>query len=388
MTNISGLLTRGVEEIIEKETLLKKLKSGKKLRLKLGVDPSRPDIHLGHAVLLRKLREFQNLGHKIIFLIGDYTAQIGDPSGVNKTRPMLSKTEIEKNAQTYIEQVGKILDVKKAEIRRNGEWFSKLSFGDIIKITSNFTVARILERDDFEKRLKKGIDISLHEIIYPVMQAYDSVMLRADVEFGGTDQKFNMLAGRALQKKMGQPEQDIFTAKILVGTDGSQKMSKSLDNYIGITEPPGEIYGKVMSIPDSLISDYAELCTDLLLTSLKKYKNPRDAKAHLAFEIVKIYHGEKAAKDSEKEFMRVFRKKELPKDIVELKIKTGTRELIDLLCELKLTSSKSEARRLIEQGGVEIDGTCISDFKAKIGVHNGMILQVGKRKFVKLKIKD
>ncbi len=385
MGKIDELLTRGVEEIIKKKHLEKRLKSKKKLRLKLGVDPSRPDIHLGHAVLLRKLREFQNLGHKVIFLVGDYTGRIGDPSGQNKTRPMLSPAEIEKNAKTYLDQVGKILDVKKAEIRRNSEWFSKLTFSDIIKIASNFTVARILERDDFEKRLKKRIDISLHEILYPIMQAYDSVMLKADVEFGGTDQKFNMLAGRVLQKRMGQPEQDIFMTKILVGTDGTQKMSKSLNNYIGITEESKEMYGKVMSIPDNLIFDYAELCTNLSLESLKKYKNPRDAKAKVAFEIVKIYHSEKAAKEAEEEFNRVFKRKETPEKMSEYRVSDKKYRFVDLLVKSKLVPSKSESRRLIGQGGVKIDGEVVKEQEAEIQVEDGMIIQVGKRRFLRLK---
>ena len=382
---------KGVVEIIDGKSLQSKLSSGKKLRVKLGVDPTRPDIHIGHAVLLRKLKELQKEGHKIIFLIGDYTTKIGDPSGRNKTRPILSDDEIAKNAKTYLDQVGKILDVKKTEIRYNSEWYSTLSFSDTLKITSLFTVAQIIERDDFEKRLKAGSDIGIQETLYPIMQAYDSVILKADIEFGGTDQKFNMLAGRSLQKKMGQTPQDIMMTKLLVGLDGKEKMSKSLDNYVGITESPNFQFGKIMSIPDSAIIEYFTLCTDLSAKEIGKYEadlktgvNPRDVKEKLALEIVKMYHSEKEAEKAKQEFKNVFTKKELPSSIPEIKI-SGNYDLPLFLIEIGAASSNSEAKRLIEQGGVKIDGAKITDPKSDIATHKGMIVQVGKKKAYKIK---
>lgn len=382
---------KGVVEIIEEKSLKKKLSSGKKLRIKLGVDPTSPDIHLGHAVVLWKLKKLQDEGHTIIFLIGDYTTKIGDPSGRSKTRPILDDKEIAHNAKTYFDQVRKILNVKKTEIRYNSEWFSKMSFNDILQLSAKFTVAQIIERDDFEKRLKNGQDIGMQEVMYPIMQAYDSVILNTDIEFGGTDQKFNMLAGRSLQKKMGQVPQEIMMVKLLVGVDGKEKMSKSLDNYIGIADNPTIQFGKVMSIPDKLISQYFELCTEITLSQIKKYekdikggKNPKEIKEKLAFEIVKIYHGEKSAKEAKDEFNRVFTKKELPNEIPEIKI-SGTYTLPLFLIELGACSSNSEARRLIEQGALKIDGAKITDPKSEIAAHSGMIVQVGKRKYYRIK---
>ena len=381
---------KGIEEIIDSKSLEQRLKSGKKLRIKMGVDPTSSDIHLGHAVGLRKLKELQDEGHTIIFLIGDYTTKIGDPSGRNTTRPILTDEEIKKNAKTYLDQVKKILDVKKTEIRYNSEWFSKMNFAELLQLTGKFTVAQMIERDDFENRLKKGIDVGLHELLYPLMQAYDSVMLKADVEFGGLDQKFNMLAGRNLQKKMGQMPQDIIMAKLLVGTDGKEKMSKSLGNYIGIDESAESQFGKVMSVPDSLILNYFELCTDLSLAEIKKYekdlenKNPRDIKIVLAKTIVELYHGEKEAEAAAAEFSKVFSNKELPSKIPEAKL-SGTYELPLFLIELCACSSNSEARRLITQGAVKIDGTKVTDPKSNIATHKGMIIQVGKQKYYKIR---
>ncbi|GAG58013.1 unnamed protein product, partial [marine sediment metagenome] len=276
--------------------------------------------HLGTAVPLRKLAQFQKAGHRVIFLIGDFTALIGDPSGQGKTRPQLSKEKIQENAETYLNQVGKILDVEKTEIRRNSEWYEKEGWRDIINLASKFTVARILERDDFEKRLRAGIEISVHEILYPIMQAYDSVKLKADLEIGGTDQKFNMLAGRRLMEKMKMSSQDIVTIKLLVGTDGAKKMSKSLGNYVGITEEPAEMFGKIMSIPDEQIMPYFELCTDVNLAEVEKIKNPRDQKARLALEIVKMYHSEVEAQKAAKEFDRIFKSKEVSSKMPEIKV--------------------------------------------------------------------
>jgi tyrosyl-tRNA synthetase len=382
---------KGTIEIIDEKSFKEKLKS-RKLRIKYGVDPTRPDIHLGHTVQLRKLRQLQDEGHKIIFLIGDYTTKIGDPSGRNSTRPVLSDLEIKKNAKTYFQQVGKILNVKKTEVRYNSEWFSKMKFNDILQLTGKFTVAQILERDDFTKRLNAHNDIGLHELLYPLMQAYDSVILKADVEFGGNDQKFNMLAGRELQKKMGQIPQDVFITKLLVGLDGKIKMSKSSDNYVALTEDANSMFGKIMSIPDELMLEYFELLTDLsereiieIKNKLESKENPRDTKLILAEKIVSMYHSESEAKKAKEEFINVFAKKELPADIPEVKIAEGNYELPLLLINLSAVDSNSEARRLIDQGGVKIDEAKITEPKTVIGVRKGMVVQVGKRKFYRIK---
>ena len=389
---IKKLLTRNVEEVIVEKDLEKKLSSGKKLRIKLGCDPSRPDLHLGHSIVLRKLKEFQDLGHQIIFIIGDYTGMIGDPSGKSKTRPALSKKEVRKNAESYFEQVGKILDIKKTEIKYNSEWFSKFNMEDVLKLAGKFTVARILERDDFSKRLKSGAEIAVSEMLYPIMQAYDSIVIKADLEIGGTDQKFNMLAGRDLQRKMNLPEQNITTTILLVGLDGKQKMSKSLDNYISITEEPNSMFGKIMSISDEMILCYFKLLTDLENGELKKIEtdlkdpktNPRDLKVKLAKEIVAIYHNKKSAKNAEEEFNKIFREKKKPTEIKKYAIRNTQYAIQDLLVEIKLASSKSEARRLVQQGGVKIGDVVQDDFSKNIKIKNGMIVQVGKRRFVKL----
>ena len=391
---IKNLLTHNIKEAIIKEDLEKKLNSGKKLRIKLGCDPSRPDLHLGHSIVLQKLKEFQDLGHQVVFIIGDYTGMIGDPSGKSKTRVALSKEEVKKNAKSYFAQVGKILDIKKTEIKYNSEWFSKLNFEDVLKLTSKFTIARILERDDFSKRFKGGIDIASSEIMYPIMQAYDSIMVDADIEIGGTDQKFNMLAGRDLQRKMKKPEQNIITCSLLVGLDGKEKMSKSLDNYIGITEDPNSMFGKIMSISDEMIFYYFKLLTDVSKDDLKKIesnlkdsaKNPRDIKVELAKNIITIYHDKRSADKAEEEFNKIFRDKQKPTDIKEWKMENGKWKMVDLLYELKMVSSKGEARRLTQQGGVKIDDVVQKDFEKEIEVKNEMIVQVGKRRFVKIKI--
>lgn len=389
---IDELLTRGVEEIIVKKELEEKLKSGKSLIIKLGIDPSRPDLHLGHSVVLKKLKEFQSLGHHIILIIGDTTGMIGDPSGKSKTRPALLKEEVLKNAKTYFDQAGKILDLKNTEVRYNSAWFSKMGWEDVLKLTSKFTAARILERDEFSKRLKSGVDIAISEIMYPIMQAYDSIAIKADVELGGTDQKFNMLAGRELQKKMNMPPQNVLTVPLLVGLDGVQKMSKSLDNYIGVTESPNSMFGKIMSIPDSLILNYFTLLTGLSSEELEKIKmdlkdpkiNPRDLKARLAKEIVSFYHSEKNAEKAEQEFNKIFRDKGMPSEIPEIKIDEKTLPILDLLVKTKLAGSKNEAKKLVEGKAVKIDGKIISDWKAVIEIKNGMVIKAGKRKFAKI----
>ncbi|HOX41200.1 MAG TPA: tyrosine--tRNA ligase [bacterium] len=386
-----SISNRGIEEIIDKKSLLSRLNTGKKLRIKLGVDPTRPDIHLGHAVTLRKLREFQDLGHTVIFLIGDFTTKIGDPSGKSKTRPMLSDEEIASNAKTYFDQVGKVLDLKKTEVRYNSEWFSKMKFDDILRLVAQFTAAQILERDDFEKRLKNGSDIGIHELLYPIMQAYDSIALEADVEMGGTDQKFNMLAGRDLQRKMGKTPQEVITMRLLAGLDGKEKMSKSLDNYIGISEAPEIQFGKVMSLPDEMILPYFELCTDLSEEEIAqialrlKQENPRDLKMELAYKIVAIYNNVADANKAKDRFIAVFSKREIPTDIPAIEIKHGKYDPVSLLVELKALESRSEARRLIEQGGIRIDSEKIDSIAKEVSIKSGTIIQVGKLKYFKIK---
>ena len=359
---IKELLTRGVEEVIDKKHLEKRLLKGQRLRIKFGVDPSKPDIHLGHTVPLRKLREFQQLGHKVIFIIGDFTARIGDPSGRSKTRPQLTVQEVNKNAKTYLDQAGKVIDIKRVEIRRNSEWYDKMKPDDFIRLFSKITLARILERDDFQKRMKNNINIYPHEIIYPILQGYDSIVVKSDVEIGGTDQKFNMLIGRRLQEKEGMEPQDIITVPLLVGLDGKNKMSKSLGNYVGITEPAFQQYGKIMSIPDNLILDYFKLLTDVPLKEIAKMErdlnskrvNPKKLKSSLAKEIVTFYHGKQKAERAEREFNRVFKEKKIPTKIPVFTLNKDNLNILDLLKKTRLVSSRSEGRRLIEQKGVRL----------------------------------
>lgn len=389
---IEEVLTRGVENVIVREDLKRKLASYKKLRIKFGVDPSKPDIHLGHTVPLGKLQEFQRLGHQIVFIIGDFTGRIGDPSGKSKTRPQLSKEQVDKNAETYLEQVKKIMDIKKVEIRRNSEWYDKMRPDDFIKLFSKITLARILERDDSEKRLKSKTDIYPHEILYPILQAYDSIVINADVEIGGTDQTFNMLMGRTLQKRFGKVPQDIMTTSLLIGLDGADKMSKSLDNYIGITESAQEQYGKIMSIPDKLITHYFELATNVPLDEIKEIKkdlksgkvNPKNLKVQLAQEIITIYYNREVAEKAKKEFNKVFREKKLPTKIPTAKIKEKSLNILDLLVKTKLASSKAEAKRLIIQKGIRIDNKVQNNWRVNINIKKGTIVKKGKRKFIKI----
>ena len=392
---IEHLLHRRVAEVLISDSLQKKLVSGKKLRVKLGVDPTAPDLHLGHTIPLFKLREFQELGHQIVLIIGDYTTLIGDPSGKSQTRPMLSSEEITKNAKTYMAQVGKVLDLNKTEVHWNSEWFAKMQFHDILRLAAQFTVARMIERDDFAKRLKAGNDIHVHELLYSMMQAYDSIMVEADIELGGTDQKFNLLAGRDLQRKMGKPEQDLLmVGPILVGLDGVKKMSKSLGNYIGLTDTPDEMFGKVMSIPDSALWNYFVMTTEVSDDEIAELQsacehgkmNPRDAKMRLAKEIITLYHSSDVADTAEANFIKVFRNKEKPEEIEEVRLRAGEWLLVDLLVETKLADSKTAARRVIEQGGVKIDDKVIGDVGAKIFVDaTPKIMQKGKRFFISVR---
>lgn len=386
---IKKLLSEGgVEEIIGRKELEKKLASGRKLIVKFGADPTRPDLHLGHAVALRKMREFQDLGHKVIFLIGDATSKIGDPTGQDKTRPMMTDKGIKKNAETYVKQASKILKTDKSllEIKYNSEWFSKMSFYDFLKLMAMTTAARILERDMFQERMKSGKDIGLHELVYPIMQGYDSVELKADVVLLGSDQKFNELFGRHYQQKFGQDPQSLVIMKILVGTDGREKMSKSLDNYIGITESADQIYGKIMSIPDNAMNEYCGLVTSLDYKKIKS-KNPRDTKMRLAYEITKIYHGEKATKKARENFVKVFQKKEAP-DKIDYSFAPPETSLVELMVREGLALSKSDARRKIEQGGVSIDSKKIKNFNHILyEKDNKKILKVGKLHQKKIVIK-
>jgi tyrosyl-tRNA synthetase len=391
------LIKRGTSEIIPEEELVKKLErsanEGKPLNIKLGCDPSRPDLHIGHSVVLRKLAQFQSLGHQAILIVGDFTGMIGDPSGRSATRPALSLKETREHGETYFQQASKILDAKKTKIVYNSEWLGKMSFEDVIKLASKYTVARMLERDDFTKRYKAGEPISIHELLYPLAQAMDSVAIKSDVELGGTDQKFNLLVGRDIQRENGIEPQVILTMPLLVGTDGVEKMSKSYDNYIGISESPKEIYGKTLSIPDSLIYIYFELASDITSSELKEIKmqldnpaiNPRDIKRKLARTFVRMYHSEEAAQQAEKEFDRIFIKKEVPDEVEEFKLdeKISEINILDLILKVNFAPSRGEARRLVIQGGVSINGNKVSDINFKTKPANGMILKVGKRKFIK-----
>ncbi|MBU1167810.1 tyrosine--tRNA ligase [Patescibacteria group bacterium] len=393
---INHLLERNVSEVIVKTDLKKQLEDKKKLKVYLGVDPSGPTIHLGHAVVLRKLKEFQDLGHEIILLIGDFTAQIGDPTGNSKTRVPLSKAEIAKNFHDYQAQATKIIAFdgdNPAQIRFNSSWLGKLTFEDLIKYAACFTVQQMLERDMFEKRIKEEKPIGLHEFFYPLMQGYDSVALEADVEIGGTDQTFNMLCGRTLRQKLDSQDKQVLTVPLLLGTDG-RKMSKSFHNDIGINESPKEQFGKIMSMKDELIIDYFKLCTNLnvdeiklINKSLEKGENPRNIKARLGLEIVTLYHGEEAAKKASEEFDQIFKDKKKPSQIPVLDLTAQPVPVVDLVASADSTASRGEIKRLCKQGGIKINNQKEIDFQKKITPKTGMILQIGKRKFFEIKIK-
>ncbi len=388
--NFDRLLKRGVAEIIVEDEFIKLLESGKKLRLKEGFDPSFPDIHLGHVVGLRKLRQLQELGHQVILIVGDWTAQIGDPSGASATRPMLSAGEVKKNATTYMEQFFKVVDKAKTEVRWQSEWFGKFDLTDVIHLTSKFTVAQLLARDDFSNRYSSGRPIAVTELLYPLLQAYDSVAIQSDVEFGGTDQKFNLLVGRELQAMVGQRPQQCFMTPLLVGTDGSQKMSKSLGNYIGVAEAPNEIYGKAMSINDNLIMQYFELITDVSAEELSDFSealsqdrvNPMELKQRLAREIVTQLYDPAAAAEAEENFQKIFQRKGVPQGIPEYRVALHNVDVRDVLVGARLVKSRSEATRLINQGAVSIDGERLT--QPVIDVKDGSIIKAGRRRFVKV----
>jgi tyrosyl-tRNA synthetase len=401
-TSFATILKRGVAEIITEAELLRLLNSGRILNLKQGFDPSAPDIHLGHIVGLRKLRQFQELGHKVTLIVGDWTARIGDPSGQSATRPMLSLKEIESNAQTYMEQFFKVVDKDKTELRWQSEWFSQFSLDEVIKLTSKFTIAQLLAREDFNNRYGSGNPISLTEMLYPLLQGYDSVAIKADVEFGGMDQKFNCLVGRELQQSTGQPPQQVFLVPLLIGTDGHQKMSKSLNNHIGVAEPPQEIYGKVMSIPDSLILDYFELVTDVPEEEIAEFKkqlkthsvNPMNLKKRLAHEIVRQFHGKQAADKAQEYFQGRFQTRELHKiearDSIVIKDSVEVilyRNMPRWLVDNKFANSMGEAKRLLTQGAVRIiraDGTSQIVKDETVEIKPGDKIKVGKLRFAKI----
>ncbi len=391
------VIKRGTVEIVPEHELIDKLKksikANKPLRIKLGVDPTRPDLHLGHSVILRKLRQFQDLGHEAILIIGGFTAMIGDPTGQNKTRPPLTPEEVEENAQTYIEQARKILDEEKTTLVNNNDWLGEMTFMDVVKLSSNLTVARMIERDDFSKRYKNNETISLHEFLYPLAQGQDSVYLKSDVELGGTDQKFNLLVGRDLQRSDGQDPQICLMMPLLAGTDGSMKMSKSYDNYIGIDEPENDLYGKVLSIPDDLIYSYFELVTDVPVDELnlikqKIKKDPRNTKHDLAFTLTRMYHGKEAAKNARNHFEQTVINKNIPDDAPVIEFEAGsTHRLLDIISDANLTSSNGETKRMMKQGGISLEEEKIQDpnFEIKFEKGQELALKVGKRKFAKLK---
>ncbi len=392
-------IRRGVSEILPEVALVAKLKKsmaeGRPLTVKLGCDPSRPDLHLGHAVVLRKLRQFQDLGHKAVLIVGDFTAMIGDPSGISKTRPSLTFEETRENGRSYFEQATKVLDADpgKLEIRYNGDWLNAMSFGDVVRLASHYTVARMLERDEFENRYKAGEPISIHEFLYPLAQAQDSVHLASDIELGGTDQKFNLLVGRSIQEAVGQVPQVCITLPILEGTDGVQKMSKSLDNYIGIAEAPEQMYGKALSIPDALIYRYIELATDIPTEKLDEWKqyaevNPRDAKHDLALAIVRMYHGEASALAARAHFERTVIQKDIPAEIDDFvpNTESGTIGLVELIRQAGFAQSNGEARRFVQQNAVSLAGEKETDVERTVDLTSEapFVLKVGKRRFVRV----
>jgi tyrosyl-tRNA synthetase len=392
-TDLNFLLKRGVSEIISEEELVKLLNSGKKLRLKEGFDPSSTDIHMGHMVGLRKLRQFQELGHQVVLIVGDWTAQIGDPSGASVTRPMLTAEKVKENAETYMKQFFRIVDREKTEVRWQSEWFGNFTLADVIKLTSKFTVAQFLAREDFNNRFKAGKPIAITELMYPLLQAYDSVAVHSDVEFGGQDQKFNFLVGRELQTMMGQRPQQCFMTALLVGTDGVHKMSKSLGNYIGVDEAPNEIYGKVMALADNMIIQYFELLTDVGDSELMEFKrqmagnaiNPMILKKRLAVELVTQLHGREEAVKADENFTNVFQKREMPEEIAEITV-TADEDIRDIITRANIAKSRSDASRLLQQGAVSIDGVKL--ISGKTAYRDGNIIKVGKHNFIKLVLQN
>ena len=386
-STIDTILDRAVSKVIVREDLEKKLKSGKSLRIKLGIDPTGSDLTLGHAVVLRKLRQYQDAGHQIVLLFGSFTAQIGDPTGKSQTREPLTKEQVLKNAETYIEQAAKVLDMESVEVVYNGDWLEKLNFADILELSSVFTASQMMQRDMFQERIKKGQEVNLVEFLYPLMVSYDSVAIKADVEAGGSDQFFNLLCGRPMQEKFGQVPQNIFTTKILVGTDGKEKMSKSLGNYVGLMDEPNDIFGKVMSVPDSAIEDYYECLTDRDMDEARKHisDDPRAAKIELGMTIIKWLHDDEAADKAFADFETKFVKKEIPDEMPEFSVSENEMGILDLIVKVcSFANSNGEARRLVQGGGVTFDGEKLSDPQAIVTFSGSQVLKVGKRKFARI----
>jgi len=385
MDKITQILNRGVEEVIVRGNLEKKLRAGKKLRVYYGIDPTSPQLHLGHAVILWKLREFQDLGHEVILLIGDFTACIGDPTDRTAARKQLTEKQVQENMKDYQKQISGILDFKKVKIKFNSKWLTKLNFTDVVELAANFTHGQIIQRSMFQERIKKQQEIYLHEFLYPLMQGYDSVAMNVDLEIGGKDQLFNMLAGRTLQKVYNNKDKDVLIMQLLIGTD-NRKMSKTFDNFITMNAEPNDMFGKIMSMADEIMPDYFELATRLSEEEIKEIlkQGPRDAKARLAREIVALYHGKQAAKKAEQEFERVFKEKKAPSKMPEIKLSVISYQLSDLLVKTKLAPSMAEAKRLIKQGAVKINNQIIKDPNQEIKIKNNMIIQKGRRGFVKV----
>ncbi len=380
------IIKRKAVQIFSEEDLDKKIKSGKKLTIKLGADPSRPDLHIGHSVVLRVLKMFQDMGHEVVFVVGDFTAMIGDPSGKNKTRPSLTFEQARESAKTYMEQATKILDKDKTRIAFNSEWLSKMNFKDVINLTSKYTVARIMERDDFKNRFENNLPLSMHELLYPLMQGYDSVELKADIEIGGTDQTFNLLVGRELQKDYGQESQVVMTFPLLVGLDGKEKMSKSLDNYIGISDTPFEKFEKSMKIPDNVLRQYFELATDLPTEKINEImkKDIVDAHKEFARELLKMYDDENSFEELEARY-KTIAKGNIPDNIKQISIEEEKLGICDLLVMVGFANSKSEARRMINGKGVKVDGELIEDYSEVIDINEGKVIQFGKNRFIQIK---
>lgn len=386
------IIKAGIAELISEEELLRKLKAKRRLRVKLGIDASGPDIHIGFSVVLRKLRQFQDLGHTAVMVVGDFTGMIGDPSGVSKTRPKLTRQQVQKNLARYKDQIFRILEPKRTEFVLNSKWLAALSMYDLVELASKYTVARILERDDFSQRLKDGLPVYMHEILYPLCQGYDSVAIRSDVELGGTDQKFNLLVGRELMRESGMEPQVVLMMPILEGLDGVRKMSKSFNNYIGITETPKQMLGKVMSLPDDLIMKYFQLATDAFPHRVEEYRmaledgsmNPRDAKLDLAKTLVRMYHSAQAAQKTAEDFQRVFTQRELPEKIDEYKVAKASSGIVDLLVECKLMNSRGEAKRKIREGAIDIDGVRVDDINYIVDLKQPVVLRAGKHKFLRV----
>ena len=379
------IIKRKAVQIFSEEDLDRKINSGKKLTIKLGADPSRPDLHIGHSVVLRVLKQFQDMGHEVVFVVGDFTGMIGDPSGKNKTRPALTFEQTRKSAETYLEQATKILDKNKTRIAFNSEWLSKMNFADVIKLTSKYTVARILERDDFKNRFENNLPLSMHELLYPLMQGYDSVELKADIEIGGTDQTFNLLVGRELQKDYGQESQVVMTFPLLVGLDGKEKMSKSLDNYIGLTDSPFEKFEKSMKIPDNVLRQYFELATDLPTDEINKIMSGDIREAHLQFakELLKMYDDVNEFESIKERYMNIA-KGEIPENIEEIKMEEKELNICELLVKTGFANSKSEAKRMILGNGIKVDGKVVTDINKAIKIENGKVIQFGKNRFKKI----